>query len=440
MPVLDCLHTVYKAKIFLTDPMAEEFTEGSARIIKEENTFFNPAQRLNRDLSAEVIKACFADSKEIRILTAMSATGLRGIRYLKEIENSTLFFNDICPDAVETIKSNLVYNGIEDARVFKDSESIRDYSGRVNITRADCHVLMHRFHAFFDVIDIDPFGSCAEFVNSAFKAIKHNGLICFTCTDKAALCSNESKCYMKYSTRIKKVFCKSETPIRTLLSYISREFAKYDAKIIPVLSLSVDFYVRVIVKVHKGKGKSVITDNSQFYICNGCLNRVEVAFGKAVSSTCDVCSGEMKVYGPFWNKELHSEAVLEKMLSAVREEDNERMVGILRLMAQELPTPFYYEIPECASALKIDCCKLVDVMNGLANAGYKSSLTHCEVNGFKTDAPMAEVVALMREISSKNFVKYTIKSNTAVEEIFAQKFHKGKLKSGLKPLSLPKKQ
>lgn len=417
--------------------MPVEFTEGTAKIIKEENTFFNPAQKLNRDLSAEVIKAYFEGKEKVKILTSMSATGLRGIRYLNEISNSVLFFNDICPNAVETIQKNLLYNGFDKFKLFSESENIREYKDRINITRSDCHVIMNRFHSFFDVIDIDPFGSCAEFVNSAFKSIKHNGLICFTCTDKAALCSNESKCYMKYSTKIKKVFCKNETPIRALLSYISREFSKYDAKIVPILSLSVDFYVRVIVKVHKAQGKSVVKDNPDCYICE-CMNIVEFPIGSVINNECAYCNRKMKLYGPFWNKEIHNQDILNKILSTVVEKENERMVGIVKLMQQEISTMFYYEVPKIASLLKTDCCKLKDIMTGLANSGYLVSLTHCDNNSFKTNAPISVINELFIEISTKKLFKYSLDENEKVSKIFENNFYKGKIKSGLKPLSLPK--
>ncbi|ELA42777.1 N2,N2-dimethylguanosine tRNA methyltransferase [Vittaforma corneae ATCC 50505] len=418
--------------------MPEEFSEGSAKIVKEENTFFNPAQKLNRDLSAEVIKTYFSGKENIKILTAMSATGLRGIRYLNEIPNSTLFFNDICPKAVEAIQENLKYNGIDTFKIFSEHENIKEYKHRANVTRNDCHVLMNRFHSFFDVIDIDPFGSCAEFVNSAFKAIRHNGLICFTCTDKAALCTNEAKCYMRYSTLIKKIFCKNETPIRALLSYISREFSKYDARILPVLSLSVDFYVRVIVRVYKGQGKSVLKDNSHFYICE-CMNILELPPGGTNTNCCAHCGKKMKLYGPFWNKELHDSQIIDNIISSVSEASNERMIGILKLMRQELPTMFYYEVPKLASFLKINCCKLSDVMTGLANAGHLVSLTHCDNNAFKTNAPIDVIKSLMVELNSKALVSFSLSKNISVDNIFAQNFYKGKIKSGLKPLSLPKK-
>lgn len=417
--------------------MTSEIVEGSAVIVKEDNTFFNPAQKLNRDITAEVIKEYFKDRDSIRILTAMSATGLRGIRYLKEIPKSKLFFNDICPNAVQTIQKNLILNSFEDFKVFSENENLRETDSRINVTRNDCHVLMHRYHSFFDVIDIDPFGSCAEFVNSAFKAIKHNGIICFTCTDKAALCTNESKCFMKYNSTIKKVFCKNETPIRVLLSHISREFAKYDAKIIPILSLSVDFYVRVIVRVYKGKGKTVLTDNSFVSICD-CYRFSQIPLASAKGSVCSTCNTNTKLYGPFWTGPIHDRVLVDGILENIIEKENERMVGILRLIRQETEDLFYYEIPKISSLLKINCCKLRDIMNGLSNSGYSCSLTHCDNNSFKTNASIDTIIELMKEIDSKSFFKYSIAENPVVTAIFSNCFYKGKVMSGLGPLSLPK--
>jgi tRNA G26 N,N-dimethylase Trm1 len=36
----------------------------------------------------------------------------------------------------------------------------------------------------FDVIDIDPFGSASEFLDSGVQAIADGGLLCVTCTGK----------------------------------------------------------------------------------------------------------------------------------------------------------------------------------------------------------------------------------------------------------------
>lgn len=413
----------------------QEFVEGTAKILKEEDTFFNPAQKLNRDISAEVIKEYFKDKETVKILTSMSATGLRGIRYLNEISNSKLFFNDISQSAVETIQKNLEYNNFKEYKLFSENENLRDSKEKINITLSDCLTLMYKYHSFFDVIDIDPFGSCAEFVNAAFKAIRHNGIICFTCTDKAALCSNVSKCFVKYSTSIKKNFCNNETPIRVLLSYISREFAKYDARIVPLVSFGVDFYVRVIVRVVKSQGKRAVSDNSMVGMCD-CYNFEQTTVINTNVPICKECNKPMKIFGPYWNKEMHDINFVQSMLHNIKEEENERMVGILRLISQEIPDMFFYEMPELASVLKVSCCKLKDIMNALANLGYRVSLTHCDNNSFKSNAPFEVVKRTLIEISSNPHIKIT--ENDNVKKIFEMSFYRGKVKSGLKPLSLPK--
>lgn len=417
--------------------MTEYFEEGTAKICKENNTFFNPAQKLNRDISAEVIKSYFNGRDNIRILTSMSATGLRGIRYLNEIENSQLYFNDICPNSVNTIQKNLQMNGFNDFKILTGDYDIRNDSKRINITLSDCNVLMHRHHSFFDVIDIDPFGSCAEFVNSAFKAIKHNGIICFTCTDKAALCSNEDKCYVKYNTHIKRNLCKNETPIRVLLSYISREIAKYDASIIPLVSLSVDFYIRVIVRVYKGKPKSLIENNSFMTFCS-CLNRQEQKQSNILNNICDFCGSKLKIYGPFWNKSLYDKNLISNILCNIKIEENERITGILKLMKQEIDDMFYYELPLICSSLKINSCKLKEIMYGLSNEGYKVSLTYFDNNSFKTNAPLSLIKRMMLFKIKGGEETFSFLPNKDVDKIFEENYFRGKIASGLKPLSLPK--
>lgn len=50
----------------------------------------------------------------VSILEALSATGLRSIRYAKEIPNVTkIIANDLSEQAVETIKANIVHNQVE---------------------------------------------------------------------------------------------------------------------------------------------------------------------------------------------------------------------------------------------------------------------------------------------------------------------------------------
>ena len=106
-------------------------TSKGKRVANEQNevrgtVFYNPVQEFNRDLSILAIRE-FAKIKQqevekrgrefqgINILEALSATGLRSVRYMKEIENiKKLVANDIDPTATDLMKKNFDYNQINE--------------------------------------------------------------------------------------------------------------------------------------------------------------------------------------------------------------------------------------------------------------------------------------------------------------------------------------
>ncbi|AFN83561.1 N2,N2-dimethylguanosine tRNA methyltransferase [Encephalitozoon romaleae SJ-2008] len=423
----------------------EVILEESTVITKNEWTFFNPAQKLNRDISVELIKEYFKDKATIRILDAMSATGLRGIRYLKEISNSTVYLNDISQSSIETIKSNVLLNGIEDMEYFESNlQEIRTSGNtRVNIIKSDCNVLMGSLPCFFDVIDIDPFGSCSEYIDNALRAIKHRGIICLTATDKGVLCSNERKCLIKYSTAIMRGVGMNETPLRTIVSLVSRQASKFGCSVEPVMSLSIDFYVRIFLRIVRRNPRSVIERNSFVLMCR-CHNITEISnVQKEIDNRCSNCGGRMKLCGPFWNRALNDTSVIKNVLNNTSR-DNKRLIGILRYLEQELPNMFYYEIPRLCSILGISTIKQSKLMHALANMGYLVSYTHSELNAIKTNAPIDSInkVLLLSNSNDQERIKEAgirFDENESVKALEAMEFFKGLLKSGMGPLSLPRR-
>lgn len=423
--------------------------EGQARVLQNEYTFFNPAQKLNRDLSVEVIKECFRGKERIRILDAMSATGLRGIRYLKEISNSVVYLNDVSDCALDAINANIVLNGMSPDMVRHlgaDIQSIRverENSARVSVVRSDCNVLMASLPCFFDVIDIDPFGSCSEYIDNALRSIRHGGLVCLTATDKAVLCTNEKKCKIKYSTAIPRRMGMNEVPLRTIVSLVSRHASKFGASVEPVVCLSVDFYVRVFVRILRRNPQSVIKNNSYVFFCD-CHKISEVdGRGGEMSSVCSNCKGRMKLCGPFWNGPLHDGDVVHRMLDGMGETTDKRLLGILRCVGQEISTLFYYEIPRLCSILKINTMRLADLMNALANLGHSVSFTHSELNAIKTDAPVETINKILLVGHSGRRGEdsgISFEENRRVRALRDMELFKGLQRSGMGPLPLPKKQ
>lgn len=102
----------------------EEGDEAAQQQQDDQAVFYNPAQVVNRDLSISAIELFSrlrlteprrrGGTKEgITILEALSATGLRAIRYFKEITNVRyIIANDMDADAVDCIVRNCAYNGV----------------------------------------------------------------------------------------------------------------------------------------------------------------------------------------------------------------------------------------------------------------------------------------------------------------------------------------
>ena len=93
--------------------------EGQAEVVfpSREDVFYNPVQEFNRDLSIAVIQA-HADEVEveggIKILEALAASGLRSVRFAKELRGiESVVANDWSRQAVESITRNVKHNGLD---------------------------------------------------------------------------------------------------------------------------------------------------------------------------------------------------------------------------------------------------------------------------------------------------------------------------------------
>ncbi|KHJ96699.1 N2,N2-dimethylguanosine tRNA methyltransferase [Oesophagostomum dentatum] len=106
-----------------------------------------------------------------------------------------------------------------------------------------------RFHA----VDLDPYGSASVFLDSAVQCVADGGILMVTCTDMAVLCGNTPEtCYNKYGSTTVRLKCCHEMALRILLRSIDSHANRYSRFIEPLLSISVDFYVRVFVRLHTG--------------------------------------------------------------------------------------------------------------------------------------------------------------------------------------------
>jgi len=143
----------------------------------------------------------------LEILDALAASGLRSMRYWKEcaphVKHITV--NDLDPAAYERACNNLRHNGLAEHLI--DSDNNSNTSSRppgICIQTADATDVLYNSRRpanhrrgtaanndnnrqQWDVIDLDPYGSAAPFLDAAVQAVAHGGLLNVTCTDMAAL-------------------------------------------------------------------------------------------------------------------------------------------------------------------------------------------------------------------------------------------------------------
>lgn len=110
---------------------------------------------------------------------------------------------------------------------------------------------MRKDKRFFDVIDLDPYGTAVPFLESALSCIGKDGMLCVTFTDMAVLCARKPHvCFYKYGAApLGKAYC-HEQALRMVLFTINTMANKHGKSIEPMVSLTVDFYVRLFIRVH----------------------------------------------------------------------------------------------------------------------------------------------------------------------------------------------
>ena len=62
---------------------------------------------------------------------------------------------------------------------------------------------------------------------------------------------------------------------------------------------------------------------------------------------------------------------------------------MLIFSGEELPdVPFYYQLDRLCSVMKLTVGKFVDFRSAILNAGFRVSISHCNKQAIKTDAPI----------------------------------------------------
>ena len=361
--------------------------EGDTRIWIPENTavkrssssvFYNPEMELARDISIAVLNA--VTEEKFVFLDALAGSGARGIRVANELGLETTL-NDWNELAYRTIRKNAELNGLN-----------------VEIKNENAKVLLSE--SKFDVVDIDPFGSPAVFLDAACYSARK--ILCVTATDTAPLSgAHPASGLRKYSARTYKTDFYPEIGMRTLLGKIARSSSPYDKFIEPLLSHATRHYFRTYLSIKRGKRETnkMMQEIGFISYCKNCLFR-EYFYGvdARVGKICPRCGDKTISIGPLWLGRLHDRDVIEDALQELelRNLGKKREARkILERCKDEMAIPCYYDYHIISKVHEVKLRPIEVVIKELKENGYGATRTHFSGTGIKTDAGIDELVKVM---------------------------------------------
>lgn len=389
-----------------------------------------------------------AGNPSFKVLDALSATGLRALRYASELPVVTkVVANDLSASAIESMKTNIGYNKLE---------------GRIQPNLGDARAFMYGCSQTqkFDVIDLDPYGTAVPFTDAAVQAVRDGGLLCVTCTDAGVWASTgyAEKAYALYGGVPMKGPHSHEGGLRLILNSIAVSAAKYGLAIEPLLSLSIDFYARVFVRVYHSPAqvKFLASTTMVVYSCDsGCgawstqplavvrqkldrkgnsLHHFGLTQGPIAGPHCEHCGFKTHLAGPMWGGKLHNTHFIQKILDILPQLNPEtyqtipRIEGMLTTALEEDldaftpentepnpqdapypglipradtatrdPYPFFMTLSNLSRILRSATVPADKFRGALHSIGYRSTRSHARPNSIRTDAPWSVIWEIMRE-------------------------------------------
>lgn len=351
--------------------MLKTITEGQAvikahlgKISKELPVFYNPVMKSNRDISIELLKAL--NKKNLQIALPLAASGIRGIRFFKElfpilIKNLTL--NDFDKKAVQSIKNNLKLNKIK--------------SKKIQIKNQDANLFFLQSKGF-DYIDLDPFGSPNPFLNNAIQRLAREGILAVTSTDTSALTGTFPKVTRrKYWADSNKNEMMHELGLRILIRKVQLIGTQFEKALIPILAYYQDHYFRIYFQNQKSKEAcDDLLKKHQYFLYNPkTLERKISNFNQGKNFTA---------IGPLWTGDLFDKNLIKKIKSQDK---------LLQIIKKESNSVGFYDLHKIAKVYKIKIKPTEQTIRQL-----KATPTHFSPTGFKSELPIKKLISLLKNI------------------------------------------
>ncbi len=364
------------------------------KISSEMPVFYNPQMASNRDIAVVFLESASKafNVPKWRIADPMAATGIRSIRMLLECPSRVkeIEINDYSKESAKLIRLNLRLNKL-------------NRKTKVTVNEANKFLLMNKP---FSYIDIDPFGYPGKFLDTAVRRITHKGVLAVTATDTSALAgSSITAGKRKYLAKPLRNGFMHETGLRLLIRLVQLFGSVHEKALIPVFSYYKDHYIRAYFRCISSTRLvlEILEKHKELFYCGNCCSKKT----KGRETKCINCGKEMEKAGPVWTGNLFDKELARLMVENCQKkklpEETERFLKtILREAACESllgeAAVGFYTMEELSSRHHIaQQPKMAEVIDRLEKSGHKAGPTHCTQTGIKTNAPVKDIVAAVKQ-------------------------------------------
>lgn len=347
--------------------------------------FFNPAARLNRDVSVALANA----TEPRTYLDALAGTGARGVRVAREGPSGTsVTLVDFNQAALEVACRNIAENGVSGRCLAVHEETNRFLYSRFDRGEK------------FDAVDVDPFGSPAPYLQGAMSACADRAILSFTATDAAVLCAvYPSVTLRRYGSSSVRSDFVHETALRILVGFAARAGGVNDIGVEPVAVHSTLHYLRVFVRTRRGASHSDAATKKLGFVteCNSCGARSSSALPL---SACPGCGKRTRSAGPLWTGSLADWRLVAPAIAYCEKEGMEGAGETLGgLNGLDGFPPFSFSIERACSRLRAPSVSSERVMAALKRAGFAAAAAPFDERTLKTTADYRGFLQAVREAS-----------------------------------------
>lgn len=322
----------------------------SGKISRDLPVFYNPDMKLNRDISLLLLRAL--SRKKMVVADPLAASGVRAIRFCKELPRGTIkkiHCNDYSPAAIKYLRKNVALNSCN----------------KISVSKMDANEFLLE-NKPFDYIDIDPFGPPIHFLESAVRSLRKESILAVTATDTAALSGTAPKaCRRKYWAQPLRNHLMHEVGLRILIRRCQLVAASNEVALTPIYSYSKLHYMRVffIASMRVSEVDAVMKQERDVF-----YNKKTMLLGDRGDVKC----------GPLWTGQLWDRELAAKMASLSDD-------PFVHLLAEEAKADSlgFLDTHIIAKAKKREVVPLHKFMQRLEKKGKVVARTHLNSTGVR---------------------------------------------------------